>query len=136
MAIKVLKSGLSTTVQDLGRPGYYHIGIPLSGGMDRFALRAANMLVGNPEGAAVRSTASFELSIPYADTVDKPAEIARLKKEIDRLTKDVESKQHRLADESFTSKAPAKVVDALRATLTERQLELKKLRARLQQLES
>ncbi len=90
----------------------------------------------NPEGAAVRSTASFELSIPYADTVDKPAEIARLKKEIDRLTKDVESKQHRLADESFTSKAPAKVVDALRATLTERQLELKKLRARLQQLES
>src|SRR6184192_1959460 len=53
MAIKVLKPGLATTVQDLGRPGYYHIGIPLSGGMDRFALRAANMLVGNDEGAAV-----------------------------------------------------------------------------------
>ncbi|MGB7310564.1 MAG: valine--tRNA ligase [Candidatus Acidiferrales bacterium] len=90
----------------------------------------------NPEGAAVRSTSAFEISIPYADTVDKPAEIARLKKEIDRLTKDVESKQHRLADESFTSKAPAKVVDALRATLAQRQLELKKLRARLHQLES
>src|SRR3954471_14135632 len=53
MAIKVLKPGLATTVQDLGRPGYYHIGIPISGGMDRFALRAANLLVGNPEGAAV-----------------------------------------------------------------------------------
>jgi biotin-dependent carboxylase-like uncharacterized protein len=53
MAIKVLKPGLSTTVQDLGRPGYYHIGIPLSGGMDRHALMAANLLVGNPEGAAV-----------------------------------------------------------------------------------
>ena len=53
MAIKVIAPGLSTTVQDLGRPGYYHIGIPLSGGMDRFALRAANMLVGNDEGAAV-----------------------------------------------------------------------------------
>jgi len=53
MAIKVLKPGLSTTVQDLGRPGYYHIGIPLSGGMDRHALVAANLLVGNPEGAAV-----------------------------------------------------------------------------------
>jgi len=52
MAIKVIKPGLATTVQDLGRPGYYHIGIPLSGGMDRFALRAANMLVGNPQGAA------------------------------------------------------------------------------------
>ena len=53
MAIKVIKPGLSTTVQDLGRPGYYHIGIPLSGGMDRFALHVANLLVGNPEGAAV-----------------------------------------------------------------------------------
>jgi biotin-dependent carboxylase-like uncharacterized protein len=53
MAIKVRAPGLSTTVQDLGRPGYYHIGIPLSGGMDRFALRAANLLVGNDEGAAV-----------------------------------------------------------------------------------
>ena len=52
MAIKVVKPGLSTTVQDLGRPGYYHIGIPVSGAMDRFALRVANLLVGNPEGAA------------------------------------------------------------------------------------
>lgn len=53
MAIKVITPGLSTTVQDLGRPGYYHIGIPLSGGMDRFSTHAANMLVGNDEGAAV-----------------------------------------------------------------------------------
>jgi biotin-dependent carboxylase-like uncharacterized protein len=53
MAIKVLKPGLATTVQDLGRPGYYNIGIPLSGGMDRFATRAANLLVGNDDGAAV-----------------------------------------------------------------------------------
>ena len=53
MAIKVNTPGLATTVQDLGRPGYYHLGIPLSGGMDRLALRAANLLVGNDEGAAV-----------------------------------------------------------------------------------
>ena len=32
MAIKVMKPGLATTVQDLGRPGYYHLGIPISGG--------------------------------------------------------------------------------------------------------
>ena len=51
--LKVIKPGLATTVQDLGRPGYYHLGIPLSGGMDRMALRSANMLVGNDEGAAV-----------------------------------------------------------------------------------
>jgi biotin-dependent carboxylase-like uncharacterized protein len=53
MAVKVIKPGLSTTVQDLGRPGYYHIGIPLSGGMDRLSLKAANLLVGNKDGAAV-----------------------------------------------------------------------------------
>ena len=53
MAIEVRKPGLATTVQDLGRPGYYDVGIPLSGAMDRFALRCANLLVGNDEGAAV-----------------------------------------------------------------------------------
>ena len=52
MALKVKKPGLSTSVQDGGRPGYYHLGIPISGGMDSFALAAANLLVGNPEGAA------------------------------------------------------------------------------------
>jgi len=53
MGIRIISPGLATTVQDLGRPGYYHLGIPLSGGMDRFALRAANLLVGNDPGAAV-----------------------------------------------------------------------------------
>jgi biotin-dependent carboxylase-like uncharacterized protein len=48
----VVKPGLSTTVQDLGRPGYYHLGLPVSGAMDRFALVAANRLVGNDDGAA------------------------------------------------------------------------------------
>lgn len=52
MPIEVIKPGLSTSVQDLGRPGYYHLGIPESGAMDRFALRAANLLVGNDEDAA------------------------------------------------------------------------------------
>lgn len=52
MALEILKPGLSTTVQDLGRPGYYHLGIPLSGAMDRYALVAANLLVGNDEGDA------------------------------------------------------------------------------------
>ena len=53
MAIEIVSPGLATTVQDLGRPGYYHLGIPLSGGMDRLALQAANLLVGNDPGAAV-----------------------------------------------------------------------------------
>ena len=53
MALEIVKPGLSTTVQDLGRPGYYHLGIPESGGMDRYALAAANLAVGNEAGDAV-----------------------------------------------------------------------------------
>jgi biotin-dependent carboxylase-like uncharacterized protein len=67
MAIKVLKPGLATTVQDLGRPGYYHIGIPLSGGMDRHALAAANLLVGNPEGAAVLEAVFMGPELEFTD---------------------------------------------------------------------
>lgn len=52
MTAKVLNPGLSTTVQDLGRPGYFHLGIPVGGAMDNLALRAANLLVGNDESAA------------------------------------------------------------------------------------
>jgi biotin-dependent carboxylase-like uncharacterized protein len=53
MAIKVLKPGLGTTVQDAGREGYYNVGIPLSGALDQYSFRAANLLVGNDENAAV-----------------------------------------------------------------------------------
>lgn len=52
MSVKVVTPGLLTTVQDLGRPGYFHLGIPIGGAMDRMALRAGNLLVGNDEGAA------------------------------------------------------------------------------------
>ncbi|MCK5445055.1 MAG: biotin-dependent carboxyltransferase [Rhodospirillaceae bacterium] len=52
MTLKIISHGLSTSIQDLGRPGYFHLGIPIGGAMDRFSLRVANMLVGNPEDAA------------------------------------------------------------------------------------
>ncbi len=51
--IDVLESGVQTSVQDWpGRVGYWDVGVPPSGPMDDLALRAANRLVGNPEGAA------------------------------------------------------------------------------------
>lgn len=53
MPIKVNDAGIMTTIQDLGRPGFYHLGIPVGGAMDRLAMRAANLLVGNDEGMAV-----------------------------------------------------------------------------------
>lgn len=54
--IVVRQPGLLTTVQDLGRPGLAHLGVPLAGAVDRAALRAANRIVGNPAGAAVLET--------------------------------------------------------------------------------
>lgn len=53
MHIKVIKPGLATSVQDAGRNGYYHLGIPPSGALDQYSFRAANLLLGNPETAAV-----------------------------------------------------------------------------------
>ena len=50
--LEVLRAGPLTTVQDLGRPGYAHLGVPRSGALDGPALRAANLLVGNEPGAA------------------------------------------------------------------------------------
>jgi biotin-dependent carboxylase-like uncharacterized protein len=50
--IEVLRAGALTTVQDQGRPGYAHLGVPRSGALDPAALRLANRLVGNPESAA------------------------------------------------------------------------------------
>ncbi len=51
MTIRVLKPGLSTTVQDRGRFGYAHLGISPCGAADALSLRIANLLVGNDEYA-------------------------------------------------------------------------------------
>lgn len=53
MSIKVIKPGLATSVQDKGREGYYHLGIPPSGAMDQYAMTLANLLLRNDENAAV-----------------------------------------------------------------------------------
>jgi valyl-tRNA synthetase len=87
------------------------------------------------KGAAVRSTAQFDLRIMYDEAVDKQVEIARLKKENERLAKDIESKKSRLADETFLSKAPPKIVEDLKSTLAGREIEHQKLLDRLSQLE-
>jgi antagonist of KipI len=52
MSLTILRPGMLTTVQDLGRHGYQKDGILVSGAMDAVALRTANLLVGNAENAA------------------------------------------------------------------------------------
>jgi len=51
--ISVVKPGLLTTVQDLGRPGFQQYGVVVGGALDGLAARAANLLVGNDDNAAV-----------------------------------------------------------------------------------
>jgi biotin-dependent carboxylase-like uncharacterized protein len=50
--LEILDGGVSTTVQDLGRFGQYHIGMPPAGAMDQYAHKIGNYLVGNDESAA------------------------------------------------------------------------------------
>lgn len=56
--LEVVEPGIFTTIQDLGRKGYFASGIPPSGAMDRFAFRMGNLLVKNPiDEAGIEMTA-------------------------------------------------------------------------------
>ena len=54
-ALEVIKPGLLTTIQDLGRYGHQAVGVPVAGPMDAFSHRLANQLVGNTPEAATPS---------------------------------------------------------------------------------
>jgi valyl-tRNA synthetase len=87
-------------------------------------------------GGAVRSTARFDVRIAFAaDTIDVAGERARLRKEIEGLEKAIASKEKQLADATFRSRAPEKIIRTMEATLTEQRLELQKLRKRLEELD-
>jgi biotin-dependent carboxylase-like uncharacterized protein len=55
-SVRVRRPGALTTIQDCGRAGYAHLGVPRSGALDAPAHHRANQLVGNPPGAAVLET--------------------------------------------------------------------------------
>jgi len=54
--LEIVRAGALTTVQDRGRPGFAHLGVPRSGALDRAAAAAANAAVGNDPAAAVLET--------------------------------------------------------------------------------
>lgn len=66
--VRVIRAGLLTTIQDLGRPGFRQFGVPAGGAMDRFSHELANRLVGNsPTAATLEMTLSGdELEFPDA----------------------------------------------------------------------
>ena len=53
MSLEILRTGLQTTIQDLGRFGAAHLGISASGASDHLAMRIGNLMVGNPENTPV-----------------------------------------------------------------------------------
>jgi biotin-dependent carboxylase-like uncharacterized protein len=65
--IEILTSGSMNSVQDLGRPGYLDQGIGRGGAMDRPALRIANMMAGNDEGAAALEIAVFPFRMRFVE---------------------------------------------------------------------
>jgi biotin-dependent carboxylase-like uncharacterized protein len=70
--IEVVEPGGLTTVQDAGRPGWAHVGVPPSGAADVLSLRLANRLVGNREDAPALETTLRGPSLRF----DRPALIA------------------------------------------------------------
>ncbi len=52
MTIKVLDGGFNVTIQDMGRPRFQHLGVPVSGAVSEVLLALANALVGNPRNMA------------------------------------------------------------------------------------
>src|SRR3954471_11713370 len=51
--VRVLSPGVLTTIQDLGRHGYAHLGVSASGAADTLSARISNRLVGNPDNSSV-----------------------------------------------------------------------------------
>lgn len=72
MALEVRQAGMSTTIQDQGRIGYYSLGIPEGGAMDQESAQLANGLVGNDPAAAVLECTYIGPTI----SVDEPTIVA------------------------------------------------------------
>lgn len=85
----VREAGLLTTVQDLGRPGWGALGVPAAGALDAEALRIANLLVGNDEGAAgleitllgptLEARGEIDLAVVGGDFGPSPGRVTRLR---------------------------------------------------------
>jgi valyl-tRNA synthetase len=78
-----------------------------------------------PKAAAVRSTAQFDLVLEVPEA-QQDAQRKRLEKECEQLAKIIANSRRQLSDEVFLSKAPAKVVESLRAKLAEYEAQFRK----------
>jgi valyl-tRNA synthetase len=83
---------------------------------------------------ASRSTARFDVHVVYERKIDRTAECARLRKELESYEKEIESKDRQLSNEQFLSKAPAHVVDGLRSRRQELDILREKTKSKMTEL--
>jgi len=84
--------------------------------------------------AATALAGNMNILIPLAGLIDKEAEVNRLRKEIDKLGKELERSEAKLQNANFIGRAPAEVVDKERARVTEMRTALNKLDEQLQRI--
>ena len=95
--------------------------------------------LGNDEKAPLSSSAvvaSAVVLVPMKGLIDPTAELARLNKELDKLTKQHDQIANKLANEGFVAKAPANVVESERAKLSELAEQIGKVRGSMGELEA
>src|SRR5690606_24406444 len=86
--------------------------------------------------AATQLAAGMEILVPMAGLSDKDAELARLRKEIDKADKEIGRVQGKLGNESFVAKAPADVVEKERAKLADMSSARDKLQDQLEKIKA
>jgi valyl-tRNA synthetase len=101
-------------------------------------LGAINWLKDNDKApeSAMALVGTMQVLIPLADLIDKDAEIARLSREIDKITKDLARGEAKLDNPDFLSRAPVHVVDKERARVAELKTAAAKLNEQRQRMQS
>ena len=101
-------------------------------------LESISILANDEEGPASATAVIGDLSvlIPMAGLIDKEAELARLSKAIEKLTKDVARTQSKLSNENFVSKAPEAVIDKEKEKLADAESALAQLEQQKVQIAS
>jgi valyl-tRNA synthetase len=100
------------------------------GGVEKVTFVASSL--GNLPGA--RSTSRFDVHVVYEKKIDVAAECERLKKELEKIEKEIGNGQRQLGNEQFLAKAPAKVVEGLKARAAELRVLREKALAKMKEI--
>lgn len=84
--------------------------------------------------SATTIVGQMEILVPMAGIIDKDAEIARLTKELNKLTQDIERTETKLSNAAFVEKAPVEVVANERNRVAENKISVEKLREQIQKI--